>query len=182
MMLARIARSPESLAGASPAQKPHEASGEGLGAIFDLLLNRTGADFSSYKTATVQRRLRHRMAAMRIRTVADYAAHLRKEPAEVDALPGVCGHHHPGAVVAARAGAAPAVPVACRVAVGPYVSRSPRGPGPGGGGLGSGDDGNRREGCRRQKSDQKTTNYGIPAHKGLPDCRVLSAAVATGSR
>jgi len=64
----------------------------------------------------------------------------------------------------------------------PAVSSLSPSSGPGGGGLGGGGEGDRREGGRRHESDQKTTKYAIRAHKGLPDRRVPSAALATGSR
>jgi two-component system CheB/CheR fusion protein len=54
--------------------------------VFAHLRERTGVDFSTYKEATVQRRLRRRMGLRKMRGVADYARVLRREPAEVDAL------------------------------------------------------------------------------------------------
>jgi len=83
--LAQIARGSESTAGAAPL-KTREPSAGGLAEVFALLRERTGADFSTYKEATVQRRLRRRMALSKIWTIADYARLLRREPAEVDAL------------------------------------------------------------------------------------------------
>ncbi len=85
-MLAQIARSPESIADAAAPREPPEPSEGGLAEIFALLRERTGADFSTYKPATVQRRLNRRMALSKIRNLAEYARLLRKEPAEVDAL------------------------------------------------------------------------------------------------
>ena len=83
-LLARIARRPGSIAPASPGDA--EQMEGSLTAIFDLLRERTGADFSTYKEATVQRRLRHRMVLRKLRSQADYARLLAREPAEVDAL------------------------------------------------------------------------------------------------
>jgi two-component system CheB/CheR fusion protein len=85
-MLAGFAGSPGSFAGAAPALKPRERPGGGLAGIFVLLRARTGVDFSTYKEATVQRRLRRRMTLRKTRTIADYTRLLRQEPAEVDAL------------------------------------------------------------------------------------------------
>lgn len=83
-LLARIARSPGPVAAAPPGEPEHlEGS---LTGIFDFLRERTGADFSTYKEATVQRRLRHRMVLRKVRTLADYARLLAREPTEVDAL------------------------------------------------------------------------------------------------
>jgi two-component system CheB/CheR fusion protein len=84
--LAQIARSPQSIAGAAAPRKSPEPSEGGLAEVFILLRERTGADFSTYKEATVQRRLRRRMALGKMATIADYARLLRQEPSEVDAL------------------------------------------------------------------------------------------------
>ncbi len=84
VMLARIARSPGAIAGA-PSRAPERLEGS-LAGIFDLLHERTGADFSTYKEATVQRRLRHRMVLTKIRTLPEYARLLARDAAEVDSL------------------------------------------------------------------------------------------------
>lgn len=85
-MLARIARSPESIARAAERLPTPKTSEGGLAEIFALLRERTGADFSTYKEATVQRRLLRRMALSKIRNVVDYARLLRQDSSEVDAL------------------------------------------------------------------------------------------------
>ena len=84
-MLAQIARTPGTIAAAS-SPGASETSEAGLEGVFALLRTRTGVDFSAYKEATVERRVRRRMALRRIRALTDYTSLLRREPAEVDAL------------------------------------------------------------------------------------------------
>ena len=59
---------------------------------FDLLLDRirarSGIDFTSYKAATIVRRLQGRMNAVGASTVADYAALIERDPAEYETLIG----------------------------------------------------------------------------------------------
>ena len=83
--LALIARRPGSTAAVAPSGV-RAAAGVGLTEVFAQLRERTGVDFTAYKEATVQRRLRRRMALRKIRSVDDYARLLRREPAEGDAL------------------------------------------------------------------------------------------------
>ena len=54
--------------------------------IIALLRDKTGHDFSAYKQATLQRRLEHRMNAVRIGTRASYLKLLREKPAEAESL------------------------------------------------------------------------------------------------
>ena len=54
--------------------------------IFVLLRDKTGHDFSAYKQATLQRRLEHRLNAVRIGTPASYLKLLREKPAEAEKL------------------------------------------------------------------------------------------------
>jgi two-component system CheB/CheR fusion protein len=70
---------------AAPVASPESPAG-GLAEVFACLRERTGVDFSAYKEATVQRRLRRRMALGKMRSVEDYARLLRRTPAELDAL------------------------------------------------------------------------------------------------
>ena len=86
LMLARIARSPGPITDAAERLRTPKAPAGGLAEIFALLREKTGADFSTYKEATVQRRLLRRMTLSKIRNVAEYARLLRRQPAEVDAL------------------------------------------------------------------------------------------------
>lgn len=54
--------------------------------IITFLRTRTGHDFSSYKRATVMRRVLRRLQVSRILTLADYADHLRETPEEAQEL------------------------------------------------------------------------------------------------
>ncbi|BDV40440.1 protein-glutamate methylesterase [Methylocystis bryophila] len=79
------------LHGAAPAaadvkkSHPLAASGE-FSEIIALLRDKTGHDFSVYKEGTLQRRLEHRMNAVRIETPASYLKLLREKPAEIELL------------------------------------------------------------------------------------------------
>ncbi len=59
---------------------------DALRAIFTHLRVRTGHDFSSYKPATIMRRLDRRMGVHEIRTLGGYADYLRSNPDEPQAL------------------------------------------------------------------------------------------------
>ncbi|MDN5787610.1 CheR family methyltransferase [Pseudorhodobacter sp.] len=54
--------------------------------ISDLLMQRTGHDFSGYKSKTFFRRVARRMQVQKIDDVERYCAHLRQDSDEVDAL------------------------------------------------------------------------------------------------
>jgi len=54
--------------------------------IMVLLRTHTRYDFSSYKVATIQRRIERRMSVQQIRTPADYIEYLQKSPPELDLL------------------------------------------------------------------------------------------------
>ncbi len=54
--------------------------------IFALLQTRTRHDFSSYKAATIQRRIERRMNVQQIKEPGDYVRYLRENPAELDLL------------------------------------------------------------------------------------------------
>ena len=54
--------------------------------ILAMLRSRTGADFRSYRRATVHRRILRRMLAHRSATHAEYLAHLRSHPDDLDVL------------------------------------------------------------------------------------------------
>jgi len=85
--LVRIARHPYV---ESPATSPGDAhpgpERDGLRQIFRILRSATGTDFQGYKPATVRRRVARRMLLQRMETFESYARHLRKHPAEVQAL------------------------------------------------------------------------------------------------
>lgn len=57
-----------------------------LNKIFILLRSATRVDFSSYKPATIHRRIARRMALHRIDTLSKYVRYLRENPPEVEAL------------------------------------------------------------------------------------------------
>ncbi|MDT9000979.1 chemotaxis protein CheB [Paucibacter sp. APW11] len=54
--------------------------------ITALLFERTGQDFSLYKSNTLYRRIERRLAVHQLATLADYAKHLRDNPQELDLL------------------------------------------------------------------------------------------------
>jgi len=54
--------------------------------IIELLRAKTGLDFSAYKPGTLQRRLEHRMTAVRAETEASYLEFLSSRPSEAESL------------------------------------------------------------------------------------------------
>ncbi|HEU5382878.1 MAG TPA: chemotaxis protein CheB, partial [Ktedonobacteraceae bacterium] len=69
----------------APSEPPADEGGN-FARVLHMLRNRTGIDFLSYKPATLQRRIQHRMAALRIADLAAYASYLHQHPAESEAL------------------------------------------------------------------------------------------------
>ena len=67
-----------------------EAHDAPAGAVEDQVLalvrEESGADFSHYKPNTLHRRIKRRMVLLKMTRVEDYLAHLRKNPAEIEAL------------------------------------------------------------------------------------------------
>ncbi|MEO0486828.1 MAG: chemotaxis protein CheB [Pseudomonadota bacterium] len=63
-----------------------EATLHPLSDLLQVVLARTRVDFREYKLTTIQRRLERRMTALNIKEVAQYTAHCRVNPTEVDAL------------------------------------------------------------------------------------------------
>ena len=59
-----------------------------LGALLDRVRERSGIDFSTYKSATIVRRLSGRMSATDTGSVADYAALVARDQAEYERLVG----------------------------------------------------------------------------------------------
>lgn len=59
---------------------------EALRKILSFLRMKTGHDFSNYKRPTIVRRLARRMQVTRAETIEEYAAHLKSQPDEVQAL------------------------------------------------------------------------------------------------
>ncbi len=81
--LVRLGRHPYVAANASLAPVSSEGpASDGLARILLLLMQATGADFSGYKTTTLERRIARRMAVRRIPTLEDYALHLEVDKEE----------------------------------------------------------------------------------------------------
>lgn len=70
------------------AEKSHPSPNieEAMKIIFSELLTRTGHDFSQYKTKTLDRRIRRRMAVSNIKRIDGYARYLQQKPEESEAL------------------------------------------------------------------------------------------------
>ena len=83
----------------SPAAADDGAEPEGLDlhadrpAIFDILREQTGHDFSGYKPNTFTRRVQRRMQVQQIRAIPEYMALLRQDPTEVRNLSGPSDTH-----------------------------------------------------------------------------------------
>jgi two-component system, chemotaxis family, CheB/CheR fusion protein len=60
--------------------------GTALTTIFAQLRTTTGIDFTSYKPATLNRRMQRRMLLYKLNSLSDYAEYLQAHPAEVKAL------------------------------------------------------------------------------------------------
>ncbi|MFY9657086.1 MAG: CheR family methyltransferase, partial [Methylocystis sp.] len=71
---------------ADPTKSAQITASPEISEIFVLLRDKTGHDFSAYKQATLQRRLEHRLNAVRIGTPASYLKLLREKPAEAEKL------------------------------------------------------------------------------------------------
>lgn len=57
-----------------------------LDKILGLLSKKTGTDFSNYKSATISRRLKKRMATLKIENLDEYWSYLEEHPAESDKM------------------------------------------------------------------------------------------------
>lgn len=79
--LAEVARSKEAVRSLD-----HDGSANDLRRIVGFLRARTGHDFSSYKRATVMRRVLRRMQVCRITSLRDYGEHVRSAPEEAQEL------------------------------------------------------------------------------------------------
>ncbi len=78
--IVRIARHPYVL-------EAHDAAPGALeDQILALVREENGADFSHYKANTLHRRIKRRMVLLKVTGVAEYLAHLRHNPAEIEAL------------------------------------------------------------------------------------------------
>jgi two-component system, chemotaxis family, CheB/CheR fusion protein len=65
---------------------PASSDDEDLHAFLDRVRERTGLDFSSYKRATIVRRLQRRMAAAGAATLPDYRRYMERHPEELQRL------------------------------------------------------------------------------------------------
>lgn len=66
-------------------QQLPEADGT-LNKVFQILSQRTGTDFSNYKSATIGRRLAKRLVSLNLENLDDYLAILKNDPKEVDEM------------------------------------------------------------------------------------------------
>jgi len=85
----RIAREIVRLAHEPYVLEPIEASlgtTDGVDQILDLVREENGVDFSQYKSSTLHRRIKRRMALLKMGGLEDYAGYLRKNPVEIEAL------------------------------------------------------------------------------------------------
>lgn len=64
------------------------AAGDEYDSILATLRTKTGTDFTAYKPATLQRRLRRRMLLGQFQELGKYRVHLEQHPAEIEALTG----------------------------------------------------------------------------------------------
>ena len=80
--LERLVRFPGTL----PDLNSGEQRSAELSDLFERVRQRTKIDFSSYKIATVQRRLQRRMVATETGTLAEYLSRTERHPEELDAL------------------------------------------------------------------------------------------------
>ncbi len=64
----------------------HGMVGSDLNALFGLLRESTGVDFTNYKHTTLHRRIRRRMVVHKVETLKEYLRHIGKKPEELDEL------------------------------------------------------------------------------------------------
>ncbi|QDT91525.1 chemotaxis protein CheB [Gimesia algae] len=74
------------LKGAAVAAETPTVSAEPMQKIFVLLRNRTGHDFSSYKSSTLRRRIERRMKVHQLDDPNQYVRYLQENPHEIDNL------------------------------------------------------------------------------------------------
>jgi two-component system CheB/CheR fusion protein len=84
--LARIAQHPLLRPQKTEPAEPFPHATDALGKIFVLLKRFLNVDFSLYKHSTLKRRISRRMVLQRIERLDDYAALLRSNPEELEAL------------------------------------------------------------------------------------------------
>jgi chemotaxis methyl-accepting protein methylase/nitrogen-specific signal transduction histidine kinase/chemotaxis response regulator CheB len=71
---------------AAAADQDGQADAEALAELLDCLRSAVNVDFRRYRSTTVQRRLRRRLALRGIAELPDYLAYVRENPAELQAL------------------------------------------------------------------------------------------------
>jgi two-component system, chemotaxis family, CheB/CheR fusion protein len=64
----------------------HGMVGSDLNALFGLLRESTGVDFTNYKHTTLHRRIRRRMVVHKVETLKDYLRFIGRKPEELDEL------------------------------------------------------------------------------------------------
>ncbi len=84
--LARIASLPYLLEGGIGDGREQAADLEQIDQILAALRQDTGVDFSQYKSNTLHRRIRRRMALLKLASGGEYARFLKSNPTEVEAL------------------------------------------------------------------------------------------------
>lgn len=84
--LALIARHPYLVEARPASRETLPESEDDMGRIFTLLKRRSGVDFTFYKRATVQRRIKRKMLLLHIENLPDYVKLLQDSSSEVEAL------------------------------------------------------------------------------------------------
>jgi two-component system, chemotaxis family, CheB/CheR fusion protein len=69
-----------------PKDESHRQQGDEMDALFGVLRESTGVDFTNYKHSTLQRRIRRRMDRHKMEKLKDYLLYVAKNPEEVDEL------------------------------------------------------------------------------------------------
>jgi two-component system CheB/CheR fusion protein len=65
---------------------PESDPSDSLQVIFQMVLDKTGCDFSDYKPSTIRRRLDRRMVVHKLTRLEDYVRYLERSPTEIDLL------------------------------------------------------------------------------------------------
>ena len=66
--------------------EPRPEEDEQIEVIYNLLLRRTGTDFTQYKNTTIFRRLKKRIAELDLKDLNEYLAYLEEQPKEIEKL------------------------------------------------------------------------------------------------
>lgn len=84
--LAKIARHPYLARSMPPEGLEPPGEEEHIARIFGMVRAATGVDFTYYKRATINRRMRRRMVLHKIEKLAEYVRYLQQDPSEVEKL------------------------------------------------------------------------------------------------